>query len=447
MGLNKWPKEGLDMKQLAILGGPRAVRTPYQERWQKVSQAEIDAVTAVLSRGILSIADGSGVIGEFEEAFAAMVGARWGLAMNSGTATLHSAYVAVGVGPGDEVIVPSYTWHATITPILHAGATPVFCDLDPRTLTASPADIERTITPRTKAICVVHTWGNVARMDEVAAIARRHGLKLIEDCSHAHGASYHGRGVGTWGDVGCYSLQGTKAVSGGEAGIAVTGDPELYDRMLLLGHFGRVVSGSKTGRFNELGDMSLGAKYRPHPLAIAIAKVQLERLPELNRLRRRNYAILNDSLEGTPGIEVIQPLANTERGGFLEFKLAYRPDQLGGVPRDVFARAVAAEGAPMTVDRYSSFNYTYGLLHLAPLFNTFDLTDIGGVFYDRTVNGGKPTRRYQPGSLPVTEDVCRRLLSFPAFTDVDPAFVRDCAAAVRKVALHAAELAAADLPA
>jgi dTDP-4-amino-4,6-dideoxygalactose transaminase len=126
--------------------------------------------------------------------------------MCNGTATLHSAYFAVGVGPGKEVIVPSYTWHATATPVLQCGATPVFCDIDPRSLNADPDDIERRITERTQAICVVHVWGNPAEMDRIMEIANRYKIKVIEDCWHAHGAVYKGKSVGAWGDIGCFSL-------------------------------------------------------------------------------------------------------------------------------------------------------------------------------------------------------------------------------------------------
>lgn len=428
--------------KLAINGGPKTVTLDRNERWKQVTEREIEAVNTLMRDGIVTIGNGSGVVGEFEEAFAKAHGNKYALAMNSGTATLHSAYFALGVGPGTEVIVPSYTWHATITPIIHCGATPVFCEIDPNSLTAAPEDIEKRITSKTKVIAVVHTFGNVARMDAIMEIARRHNLKVVEDCSHAHGASYQGRPVGSWGDIGCFSMQGGKAVSGGESGVAVTNDPELFDRMLLLGHFGRIVGGSNTGMFNHLGDMSLGTKYRPHPWAIAMAKVQLERLPELNEGRRKNYALLNRELNDVAGIRTIEPLPGAERAAFLEFKFIYEPSQVGDVPRASFAEAVAAEGAPMTVDRYSDFNYTYGLLHFAPLFNEFDRRTLGGVFYDYTVNGGAPTPKSSPGQYPVTEDVCQRILSLPAFTDVDEEYILQCAAAVRKVSENIDELKA-----
>jgi hypothetical protein len=246
---------------LAIDGGPKAVTTAYRERWRKVARRDLLPIARAGLRDVNTLAKGEGPIAEFEERFAAMVGTRHALAMNSGTASLHSAYFAAGVRPGTEAIVPAYTFFASAAPILQCGGTPVFCDVDPETLVADPDDVERRITPRTRAICVVHLWGNPAPMDRFAAIARRHGVALIEDCSHAHGAEFAGRRVGSWGDVGCFSLQGKKAVSGGEAGIATTDDPVLFDRMLLLGHYGRLKAGQVAGTF-ATDHLALGLKYR-----------------------------------------------------------------------------------------------------------------------------------------------------------------------------------------
>ena len=215
------------------------------------------------ARGINTMPTGGGPVERFERRFAGAPARAYALLMNSGTAALHSAFFAVGVKPGDEVIVPPYTFFASAGPLLHLGGVPVFCDLDERTLTADPDDVEARITPRTKAICVVHVWGNPARMDRFVDIARRHGVALIEDCSHAHGATYGGRPVGTWGDIGCFSLQGNKPVSGGEAGIAITEDAALFDRMLALAHTGRTGRQQAAATF-AIDDLSFGLKYRPH---------------------------------------------------------------------------------------------------------------------------------------------------------------------------------------
>ncbi len=419
---------------LAVHGGEKAVTHSGTDRWPLIPvEAAKERIGALLDGGIITLADGSGVVGEFEAAFRDLVGSRFALAMNSGTATLHSAYFACGVGPGCEVIVPSYTWHASITPILHCSATPVFCDIEADTLVADPKDIAKRITPKTRAICVVHTWGNVVDMDPILELARAHNLKVIEDASHAHGALYKGRPVGGIGHIGCFSLQGAKAVSGGEAGIATTNDPELFDRMVLLAHFGRGPKGEGAHTFDAIGDMSLGAKYRPHVFAIALAQCNLDRLGELNRLRTRNYARLNALLRDVPGLELVEPRAECQRGGYLEFKFKVSREMADRVGVEVIEEALRAEGAPIAKDRYSNMNFTYGLLHTAPLFTTFDRRSIGGGFYDpRSYDGPSKANPV----LPVTEDVCTRLLSTFAFIDVDDEYLVQIAQSFRKVFAH-----------
>ncbi len=415
---------------LAIHGGARAVQVEGTDRWPLILKDDVmRRIGTLLDAGTVTIADGSGVIADFEAAYKDLVGTRYALTMNSGTATLHSAYFAVGVGPGTEVIVPSYTWHASITPVLHCAGTPVFADIDATTLTIDPADIERKITERTRAICVVHTWGNVADMDRIMAIANARGIAVIEDASHAHGATCNGRPVGSIGHIGCFSLQGVKAVSGGEAGIATTNSPELLDRMVLLGHFGRGPKAEGQRTFDSLGDMSLGAKYRPHAFAVALATSQLGRLGDLNQKRTRNYTVLNDRLRKVVGVETVEPREGCTRGGYLEFKFKVAREVLNRVSLDRIEAALNAEGAPFQKDRYSSMNFTYGLLHQAPLFTSFDRRSLGGCFYDsKSYNGPQKSVL-----LPVTEDVCTRLLSTYAFVDVDDAYLQQLADAFEKV--------------
>jgi dTDP-4-amino-4,6-dideoxygalactose transaminase len=422
------------MSELALLGGPKTVTNPPHEQWVQVDDAVKAAVNALLDQGVISISGPTGVVGEFEAAFAALTGSRHALAMNSGTATLHSAYFAVGVGPGDEVLVPAYTWHASATPVLHCAATPVFCDIRPESLTIDPDDVESRITERTKALCVVHVFGNVCDMDRLGDIAHRHSLALIEDASHAHGALWQGQPVGSFGQVSCFSLQGAKAVSGGEAGVAVTDDPALYDRMVLLGHFGRPRLGA-VPVVTTIGDMSLGAKYRAHPWAIAMANVGLQRLPELNAKRSANYEFLNDQLRDCPGLMVIDALPGATRAAYLEYKFILTREAVQAASRERLVAAMQAEGAPVTADRYSDVNFTYGLLHAAPLFTTVNRPELGGCFYDPT----RPDAPPQP-SLPVAEDLNQRLISLPGFIDVTRESLAEVAAAMRKVMQHLEEL-------
>src|SRR5215467_7839317 len=238
-------------------------------------------------------------------------------------------------------------------------------------------DVERRITPRTRAICVVHLWGNPAPMDRFVDVARRHGVALIEDCSHAHGARYRDRPVGSWGDIGCFSLQGPKAVSGGEAGIAVTNDPVLFDHMLLLGHYGRLKSGQTRNTF-DTDHISLGLKYRPHLYAIQLALGSLARLDELNRRRQRNHAVLCAELDGCAAVRPIETTSGGTRGGFLEFVLRYDPAEAGGWNRAAFVQAARAEGVPIAEERYARIGDRGRLLPESPIFGGLDVARLGG---------------------------------------------------------------------
>jgi perosamine synthetase len=420
---------------LAIYGGPRAVGAPYRERWRQIRLADVVRILACARRDVNTSARGDGPIAEFERRFSQLTGTKYALAMNSGTAALHSAYFAVGIKPGTEVIVPGYTFFATAAPILQCGGRPVFCDVDARTLLADPEDVARRVTPRTRAICVVHLWGNPGPLDRYAGIARQHGLALIEDCSHAHGASYRGRPVGSWGDIGCFSLQGPKAVSGGEAGVAVTNDPELFDRMLVLGHYGRLKQGQARSTF-DTDHISLGLKYRPHLYAILLALGSLSRLQELNRRRQHNYDVLAAELADCPALQPIPTTEGGRRGGFLEFILKYAPEHAGGWNNRAFVHAARVEGVPIEVERYARIGDRGRMLHETPIFSTLDLNRLGGCL-DASRTGHEAAEAHD---LPIVRGLADRLFTLPAFTDVPERFVRRCAVALRKVALCAAAM-------
>jgi len=419
--------------ELAIFGGPRAVRTEYKESWRQVRRSDLKPILAAARDDINTEAKGEGPIAEFERQFAQLTGSSYALAMNSGTAALHSAYFALGVKPGTEVIVPGYTFFATAAPILQCGGRPVFCDVDPETLVADPDDVERRVTLGTRAICVVHLWGNPARMDRFVEIARRHNLGLIEDCSHAHGAVYRGRPVGSWGDIGCFSLQGPKAVSGGEGGIAVTDNPVLFDRMLALGHYGRLKAGQAKNTF-DTDYLSLGVKYRPHLYGILLAIGSLSRLQELNRRRQRNYDILCEELADCEAIQPIKTTPEAVRGGFLEFIVRYTPEKAGNWKSSEFLQAAQAEGVPISKERYARLGKSKRMLSETPIFTTLDSSELGGYMEASRA----PDNSQVQGDLPVVRSLAGRLLTLPPFTKVPERFVRECAAALRKVAAYAA---------
>ncbi len=423
---------------LAIYGGTPAVRTKYHEGWRHVRLTDVLPIIAAARRDVNTLAKGEGIIAQFERKFAQLAGTKYALAMNSGTAALHSAYFAAGVKPGTEVIVPGYTFFASAAPILQCGGRPIFCDVDPETLLADPDQVERLITPRTRAICIVHLWGNPAPMDRFVEIARRHDLTLIEDCSHAHGALYRGRPVGSWGDIGCFSLQGPKAVSAGEGGIAVTNDPVLFDRMLALGHYGRLKEGQAKNTF-DTDYLSLGVKYRPHLYGIMLANGSLSRLKELNQRRQRNYDILCTELAGCEAIQPIKTTPGAVRGGFLEFIVRYKSEKAGNWNCSAFIHAAKAEGVPISNERYARIGKRKRMLNETPIFSTLDGSELGGYL----PTGTESTETTPAGELPVVSGLTDRLMTLPPFTKVPERFVKECAAALRKVATCAASMSAA----
>jgi dTDP-4-amino-4,6-dideoxygalactose transaminase len=421
-------------EKLALYGGPKAVTIRGGDRWAAISDLEIAAVNDLLAKR--NVGHLYSALDTFEKSFAEFVGVKYALTHCNGTASLHAACFAAGVGPGHEVIVPSYTWHATITPALHCGATPVFAELDPRNLCLDPRDVERRITLRTKAIVVTHVFGNVADMDGLMDVANRHGLVVIEDCSHAHGATWRGRQVGSIGHIGCFSMQASKALSAVEGGVLTTNDPKLFDRALILGGYGRITDLKASDEFADLKNMGLGLKYRANPLGIAFAGAQLKRLNELNEHRTRCADYLNAQLRGVEGIATVEPLPGARRGGYLELNFRYTGEEKWGVSPETFAKAVAAEGVSIWLRRGG-----YGAMHLEPLFNDFDLSNLGGCFYDwkRHADGRRP-KRYAPGSLPITESVVEQMFSLPAFALPPDGLLDQYVAAVKKVLANVKQL-------
>lgn len=258
------------------------------------------------------------IVTRFERDFAALVGVRHAATMSNGTSGLEAALFALGVGPGDEVISPSYTIHSTFMPALTLGASVRFADISPDTLTVDPAEIERLITPRTKAIIVVHTWGNPVDMDAITAIARLHGLRIVEDCSHCHGARWGEKALGSIGDIGVFSLQKDKPVAAGEGGVVVTDSSELMDRVLAYGHQGRRVSGTLTE--DHMSDFfpgtGAGRKCRAHPLAIALAKVDLDTLPTHNKLNLEAWSFVRGATSESSTLRLQRPQTGGTMAGF-----------------------------------------------------------------------------------------------------------------------------------
>lgn len=252
-----------------------------------IGEAEAEAVLAVLRSG--QLAQGR-VVAAFEQQFAAICGAAHAIATTSGTTALHVALLAHGIGPGDEVITTAFSFIASANAALYVGARPVFADIDPATLNLDPDDVEARITPRTKAIIPVHLYGNPAELDRLRDICDRYGLALIEDACQAHGATFAGRPVGTFG-TGCFSFYPTKNVTSGEGGMITTNDPELAERARLLR-----AHGSPRRYYHTM----LGYNFRLSDLHAAIGLAQLEHFEQWTEQRRWNAAALMRLLDGQP---------------------------------------------------------------------------------------------------------------------------------------------------
>jgi perosamine synthetase len=418
---------------LAIHGGPKTVTVNHGPRIPCLGEAEKQAVRALMDEGCISIADRAGIVEELEEALKSYFGAAYALSTNTGTAAIHSGLYAVGVGPGDEVLVPSYTWLATVSPVLHCGAVPVFCDIDPKTLTIDPADMKRKISARTKAAIPVHLWGHPAEMDEIMELSASHGFAVVEDASHAHGGTYRGRKVGTIGHVGCFSMQAGKAVAAGEGGFLVTDDQAIYERAMLLGmHPVRLDHCLTIPGYVRYAGTGLGHKYRIHPLAAAIALVQLRTLDERNADRNAKLDRLTAGLMDVRGITPPYTAPHATRGGYYGYRVVFDPDALGGLDMLRFIDALNAEGVLAEPERYV-------MLHLSPLYRDLPIEDGRPALHKL----GEPGRkRLSLPTLPVTESVVPRLigLHIAHYAQISDELVDQYIEAFHRVAEHADEL-------
>jgi len=263
---------------------------------------EQEAVRRVLESGWISMGPETE---QFEAEFAQYLLTKHAVAVSSGTAALHLALLALGIGPGDEVIVPSLTFVATANAILYVGATPVFADitsLDDWNI--SPEDFERKITPRTKAVIVVHYGGFPCQMDKISAIAEHHGLKVVEDAAHAPGATFQGRKIGTWGDVGCFSFFSNKNMTTGEGGMLVTDNDEVVAQAKILRSHGMTTLtwDRHRGHSFSYDVVATGYNYRMDEIRAALGRVQLSHLDENNRRRRRITREMRRALEDVDSI-------------------------------------------------------------------------------------------------------------------------------------------------
>lgn len=274
-------------------------------------------------------------IQRFEQAFREHLGTAYAVATSSCTGALHLGMAALGIGPGDEVILPDTTWVATSAPIVHLGATPVFVDIDPDSWCINPDMAEKAITPRTKAIVAVHLYGNLCDMDRLLAIGERYGIPVIEDAAEAVGAVYRGRCAGSMGRFGTFSFHGTKTLTTGEGGMFVTSDPQLYEQVLTLNNHGRAA-----GQKKQFWSDRLGFKYKISNIQAAIGLAQMERIEELTRRKREILSGYRERLAGLRGISLNPEPEHTVNGAWMPTAV-FAPET--GVTRELLQELFAAE--------------------------------------------------------------------------------------------------------
>lgn len=326
------------MATLALNGGT-PVRTAPFPSWPYYDEKELEALKAVLHSGVW------GTLGDevkkFNDKFAKYQDARYGIGVTNGTATLEIILRALEIGLGDEVIVPPYTFNATVSSVLTVGATPVFVDIESGTYNMDPAEAEKAITEHTKAIIPVHVAGRSCDMDAFNALGKKYNIAIIEDAAHAVGSEWKGTRVGGIGDAGSFSFQASKNLTAGEGGCIVTNNEALYDMCFSIHHCGRDM---KSGLWYD--HPFLGTNARMTEWQAAILNVQMDRLDEQLAVRSANAAYLEDGLDQIGCTGTMCSDDRVTRNAYHLFIFKYFEEQCKGLPREKFLEALKAEGIP-----------------------------------------------------------------------------------------------------
>ena len=328
------------MGKLAITGGKALRKTPFTT-WPMGTKKEAAALKDVLTS---SKWGGQPFPGKhalaFAKKFAKVHTAKYAQCVNTGTVAIQAALKAIDIRPGDEVIAPAYTWEGTVGPVLLVNAVPVFVDIDPDTYCLDAKLIEKAITPKTKAILPVHLGMRFADMDEILRIAAKHNLKVIEDCAHAHGGMWKGKGAGSMGDLGAFSFQSSKLITSGEGGAVITNNLEYMERVQSYINAGRA---SLTDKYHH---RIIGFNYRMGEFQAAVLGPQLDRLPAQAKIRARNMKRFESRLKNTPGIGFLKPELRITRQAPYGYVMKYFSEKAKDIPRAAFVAALQLEGIP-----------------------------------------------------------------------------------------------------
>lgn len=324
--------------KLALFGGEKTIDHSFP--WPIFDEAEVTAVTDIIRSGEWGNPDCDGYVSSFEKEFSEFCGTKYAASCVNGSVALRLALIACGVRPGDEVIVPPYTFIATASIVMEANCVPVFADIEPNTYNLDPAAVEKAITHRTKVIIPVHFAGQACNMDAMMAIAKKHNLKVIEDACHAHGGEYKGKKLGSIGDAGCFSFQSSKNLTSGEGGMVITNNKKIFDLVNSLRNVGRVEGGEWYEHHN------LGCNYRITQLQAVLLSHQLKRLKEQTQLRNKNGLYLSSLFEKIDGISPLTRGHGETLHTYHLYIFRYDKSKFNNLPKTEFAKMLAAEGVP-----------------------------------------------------------------------------------------------------
>lgn len=328
---------------LALQGGPQTVTYPagrhsYFTSWPRYGAAEKKALHAMIDNGKFY-----DELPKLENEWRDYTKTPFAKAHHNGTSALTSMFFALDLPPGSEIMVPSYTFFATILPMRFFQYVPIFVDIDPKTACFDLDDAKRKLTARTKALCVMHSWGLPCEMDHIAGFAKEKGLILLEDAAHAHGASMQGKAMGTWGAIGAYSFQASKVLPSIEGGMGMYQTREYYERAAAFGHYEDPPKFAADSPVRKYEGTGFGQKYRMHPLGAVLARQQLQSLDERNTLVMSNVRKLNDRLTQLPGLAEPRCRPDQKRV-FYYANMLLLDEKKAKMSRDHVVTALKAEG-------------------------------------------------------------------------------------------------------
>lgn len=394
------------MEKPAIFGGRPACGTPVQYGRQYIDDADIRAVVEVLKSDFLTCGP---QIPALEKKFCDITGAKYAVAVSNGTAALHIACIAAGIGPGDEVITTPVTFAASANCVSYCGGKPVFADIDPETYNIDPATVEACITPGTRAVIPVHFTGQSAAYDEIAAICRKHGLTLIQDAAHAVGTRYKGKPIGSLDDMTCFSCHPVKTVTSGEGGVVTTNDEKLYQKLLLARSHG--ITRDRSLMEHPCDDpwyyemVSLGYNYRLTDMQAALLSSQLDKLPAFSKRRKEIVIRYNEAFQDVEGIIVQKEIPGSDTTRHL-YILQLDPEVLTCSRRQFFD-AMHAENICCQV-------------HYIPVYRLPYYQKLG----------------YPAGLCPNAEKLYERILSIPLYYALTDEQVEQVILAVKKICAY-----------